>query len=143
MPEILKEFHGSGHINLVANKYAGWFFMVIVVSALGYAYKHENSLELYIRTHVTQHTDEHEHIDGKLDDIMDQMNDNFIANDNLRKIDKEEYKLIDVSERLAYVKRIIERGDQELPGIYFEDRDRYVLEISVIEMAITNLKGQM
>lgn len=140
---ILSEFQDRGLVNRFFIKFASYFFVSMTVAALTYVYNHESGMELYVAAHLEDHHDLADSIEGKLDDIMDQINTNYLAAEVVRKIDKEESRRTNITERLAGVLRIIERGDETLPEIYFKDRDRYHRELFEIEREIAYLKGRL
>jgi len=143
MSELFKEFHGRGLINRFFLAHGGWLFSLLAAALVTWIWNHESALAVYVEAHDEAHVELNGKLDSKLDGLMEQMNVNFTANEIARRIDKEEVRRMTVSERLSAVNRVIERGDANLPEIYFADRDRYVTELLTIDREIANLKEQM
>jgi len=139
---IIEELHGEGLINRVAVKHCAWFFLILSTAIGSYVLLHEEEANSYFEDHREEHLDEENHVKDKLDDLMEQMNTNYLASEVSRRIDRTEYQIENATESLASVKRVIERNP-DVPEIYYEDRDRYELHLTSLKREVDYLKAQM
>lgn len=137
--ELAGEFHSNGKLNTFALKYCA-LLMFLAVGAMGtYWLQHGEDNLIYVAEHGEEHAANTKSTNGKIDDLMDQMN-RMEANSIIREqIMVKTIRLDGLNEDLASVKRVIERAPS-VGGRYLEDRDRYVFDIATLESELIYLK---
>lgn len=139
MSEIISEFKGKGLMNRLALKYCAWLFLAMFILAGNYVWLHGEDRDDILADHQVQHDVNDVTVKNALDGLLAQINTNFATSEVMRRIDRKEAQLGRTKENLAMMKRVIERGD-DVPEIYYKDRDRYEIELADLETDITGLK---
>lgn len=150
LSKMAQETHGTGHLNTFALKYCAALFIMLGIglfcvvtftgeseSTLG------DNLNAYVTAHASTHEEEILHLEGKMDDLMDQNNTNYAASVVTNTITVKTFERMGVAQEFANLKRIIERSDEILPAIYYEDRDNAEIRLLALDMEIASLKEQM
>ncbi len=140
MSDIGSEFIGGGLINKFVLKYISLILAVVITTSFGYVYTNELKTHSYLINHQSDHEKLKRLIENKLNQMIAQIKVNRTVAEVDRLVSRKEYQRYGIKENLAEMERVIERLEN-VPDIYFKDRDRYRIELEIIETEIFNLNN--